>query len=366
MKVLLLADHSSIHTKRWAIALANLGVDVCVFSLSNKPQDLNDYPAHIEVYNGQINQGIFLKSQSILTKLSYLKLLPRLKKLIKTFKPDIVHAHYATSYGLLGVLSKKTKLFITVWGSDVLLFPKRGFLHKKLIKTILEKADVVTSSSKFMADEVNQWSRCEIKVIPFGIDTELFKLQPNKKMANDFVIGTVKSLEVVYGIDCLIKSFAVLCKKVTSKKLKLVIVGDGSQYKALRELSERLSVLDKIEFLGKVPNTELPAIYSRFNLTCFFSRSESFGVSIIESASCEVPSVVSNVGGLPEVVINEKTGWVLKAFETEKIADELLSIINSENLEKVGREARLNVLKKYRFELNTNEMYELYETHISQ
>ena len=134
MKLLLLADPSSTHTIKWAKSLAKKDVDIFIFGLSDYDQSVYENFENIKVYSLGYKRNIIMGKEGNVSKLRYLKALPAVKKVIKGYKPDIVHAHYATSYGLLGALSGFHPLIISVWGSDIFNFPRKSFLHKGLIK----------------------------------------------------------------------------------------------------------------------------------------------------------------------------------------------------------------------------------------
>src|SRR5688572_25038511 len=138
-RILFLSDIDSSHTRKWAISLHERKFTVAIFSIRKSSTDwFAGYP-NISVYDGDgFSKEKF--SGSSAGKLDYLKLLPALRKAIAEFKPDIIHAHYATSYGLLGVRTGFHPLIISVWGSDVFEFPRKSILHRYLVKRNLRKA----------------------------------------------------------------------------------------------------------------------------------------------------------------------------------------------------------------------------------
>ncbi|MCD7873784.1 MAG: glycosyltransferase, partial [Acidaminococcaceae bacterium] len=149
-------------------------------------------------------------------KIRYLEALLLLKKVIKIFQPDIIHAHYATSYGLLGALVGFHSYIISVWGSDIFDFPNISLFHKNIIKYNFFKADIILSTSNVMAEEIQKYTSKGIKVTPFGVDINEFKplnvdsiFKPNK-----IVIGTIKTLEEKYGIEYLIRAFSIVKKEI--------------------------------------------------------------------------------------------------------------------------------------------------------
>ena len=130
MKVLLLADVNSIHTQRWARSLSDQGIEIGIFSL-NRPNsdtvkglDCLSKPIPVFLPSG-LNDD--LSASGLVQKLKYLTVVPSLRKAIKKFNPDIVHAHYASSYGTLGSLSGFHPRILSLWGSDIFDFPKRSF-----------------------------------------------------------------------------------------------------------------------------------------------------------------------------------------------------------------------------------------------
>src|SRR5579872_1122148 len=111
-RILFLADVNSTHTRKWAESLAERGFEIGVFSLRNPDNDwLKKYKNIFLLSDSKTSAKTF--HEVSLKKSVYLKLLPKLKKAIKEFKPDILHAHYATSYGLLGRLSGFHPFFIS-------------------------------------------------------------------------------------------------------------------------------------------------------------------------------------------------------------------------------------------------------------
>ncbi len=173
MKILLLADINSSHTIRWAKALAQHNMDILVVGLAGLNHTEFDGIENLSVRS--LHQLIDYKHQA-LSKVKYLKALPVVKQCIREFRPNIVHAHYATSYGLLGALSGFHPFVISVWGSDVYEFPKTSFLHKSLLQYNLGKADKILSTSQAMAKETALYTNKNIDITPFGIDTNIFKI----------------------------------------------------------------------------------------------------------------------------------------------------------------------------------------------
>ncbi|MEO6303328.1 MAG: glycosyltransferase, partial [Bacteroidia bacterium] len=292
MKVLLLSDTHSEHTEKWALGLANSGIKVGLFSFNKASYDWYVHE-NITVFFEPENK---INAESTLTKLAYIKYVSILKKIIKQFEPDILHAHYATSYGLVGALADFHPFIISSWGTDVMKFPNKNFVAKSILKFNFKKADLLCATSYTIKEYINQVISIPVSVIPFGINIDEFKPKPVKSLfkETDFVLGSIKPVERLYNIDILIRSFAKLLPKYDN--LKLLIIGEGSERKALQELCTSLGINEKVTFTGRIPFKDVSNYYNMLNVLVNISEYESFGVSVVEAMACGKPVVVTNVG----------------------------------------------------------------------
>lgn len=363
MKILLLSWPNSIHTIRWALALADRDIEVCIFGF--EALKVKDYDICSNIMIKTLNQSLSMREGSF-EKLKYLSALPRIKEIIKEFNPNIVHAHYASSYGLLGALSGNHPFVISVWGADVYSFPLKSFLHRKLLEYSLSKADKVLSTSFVMVQETNKYTTKQIEVTPFGVDLKQFTNVDKKDIfeESDIIIGTIKALEEKYGIKYLIEAFCTLSKKYPKLPLKLLIVGGGSLEKELKALVDNLGLNEKILFTGKIEHKDIASYHACLDIfvSLSISDSESFGVSVVEASASEKPVLVSNVGGLVEVVEDKVTGYVVNAKNTLAAADALEKLVLDVNLRKdFGNAGRKRVEDLYDWDKNVNKMIDIYK-----
>lgn len=355
MRILLLADINSPHTMKWVRGLCDSGMSVGLFSLRSSQ---TDWYQNLDNFTLLYEANSSRNSDSILVKLGYLSKLVALRKAIGKFNPDIVHAHYASSYGLMGRLAQPKKLFISIWGSDVFEFPKKSRMNKRLFQWILKGADRLFSTSRVMAKEIGNYSTKEVTVIPFGIDPNRFKKKVVKKPSEIFTVGTIKSLEEVYGIDRLIRSFALFYASFPQSECR--IYGKGSKESELKRLVEDLQLQGIVKFMGYIDHDRVPEVLSEMDVFCVLSRSESFGVAVIEASACEIPVIATKVGGLPEVVVDQKTGFLVDQNEIE-IAEKLQLLASNPSLrEELGENGRSFVRQNYDWENNLKLMLEAY------
>lgn len=360
MKILLLADSNSSHTIKWVKALSERGINICVFGLQSLNHSLFNDLENVQCFS--LNKGLN-KKEGAWSKLSYLKAVPYIKQIIKKEKPDLLHAHYASSYGLLGALCGFHPYVLSVWGSDVFSFPRKSILHEYLLRYNLSKADRLLSTSQTMALECKKYTKKDIALTPFGVDLNKFTLKASE--GNQQILGTVKALEHKYGIDILIKAFAALVPSFPN--LELQIVGEGQEKDNLIQLAEDLGVRSRVSFLGKIDNDQVPQVLHSFTIYAALSRcEESFGVAIVEAQACGTPVIVSRMGGLTEVVNDGVTGLCISNESVEEAIRAIERILKDENLRKnLVLAARTNVEKAYSWEKNVDSLVEIYNNLVS-
>ena len=360
MKVLLLADIDSAHTRKWALGLASAGFTVGLFSFNRASSPWYSQNKNIQVlHQAQQKQ----KGGSDLVKLNYLSRRRKLKKAIRAFEPDILHAHYATSYGLLGALSRFHPYIISVWGSDIFSFPRKSFLHKLILKYNLKKADYVFSTSNVMKDETLKFTRRPVFVTPFGVDTDRFA--PGKLTGvfkeSDIVVGTVKSFESIYGIDVLVDAFVVAKKLKPQLPLKLLLVGDGSLTSKLKDQVRTAGIESDVFFAGKIPNAEVAQYHQMIDIFVSPSLEESFGVSVVEASACAKAIIAARTGGLLEVTKENETALIVRAGNAKETADAIIKFAESPELRKqFGQRARQFALDHFSWEKNLKTITVLY------
>ena len=180
---------------------------------------------------------------------------------------------------------------------------------------------------------------------------------------NDIVIGTIKTLEEKYGIEYLIKAFAIVKNKYHNLPLKLLIVGDGSLSENLKNLVHDLNIEEETVFTGKIAH-ELVPVYDNMlsvSVSVSVSNSESFGVAVIETSACGKPVVVSDVGGLPEVVKDGITGIVVPPRNPEKTAEAIEKLVLDDSMRKqMGAAGREHVAQFYDWNKNVEQMVDIY------
>lgn len=354
MKIALLGNANSIHIRRWAEGLFSKGVEVYLLTCHPIKESYSD--------------GIYLYQLTPLPPIGYIFAARKLKKVLSKIQPDLLHAHYVTGYGTLAVLSGFQQLMISAWGADVYDFPKKSPFHYWLVERNLKKCKAIGSTSHCMLKMINS-----IKpdlpltyVTPFGVDIDLFRPYTKDNESNikhRIRIGTVKLLHKKYGVDTLIRAFALLNERHPEEDMELVIIGNGPEEKSLMSLSIELGVSHIVDFKGYIDNTKVSQALSELDIFVALSRleSESFGVAAVEANACGLPVVVSDVSGFKEVVVNEITGLIVAKDNPEEAAKAIYRLVANAGLRKeMGICGRAHVVEHYSWDVSLNRMIHVY------
>lgn len=354
MKIAILAQRNSIHAVRWVNGLALRGHSVHLLSSMDAGEPLHE---DVVFHKLPVNppHGYFLNVFAV-------------RKILKRVEPDILNSHFASGYGTLGRLSGFSPHVLSVWGSDVFEFPEKSVLHEKLIRRNLLRASLVCSTSRAMAARTKELAPLiDVAVTPFGVDIDEFRPKDCEREVNDepLIVGTVKTLAPKYGIDLLLRAFALLvdmgnCSSALDTA-RLMIVGGGPDEAELKDLARRLGISGRTDFTGPVPHADVPRYLQELDVYVALSRIESFGVAIIEASSCAIPVIVSNVGGLPEVVEDGVTGIIVEPENPSAAATALRSLLADPVLRRqMGDAGRQEVLRKYTWKHSIDVMEAAY------
>ncbi len=351
--IAIVGSQSSIHVVRWANALVEKGYRITVITMHSGVQ-----PFHADVD---------IVKLPFKNPYGYILNIPVVKKVVKELSPDIVHGFYALGYGFLTRYSSYRPVLLSVMGSDVYDDIENKFMKRIVIKNI-EKADMVCSTSYIMREQIDSLlpNPRKVRITPFGVDTNVFS--PKEKVGFDdehsFVFGTVKGLKPKYGVDILIRAFSKFCKKYPDKKFKLIIAGDGFELHNLEKLALSLGVEKDCDFIGNKFHSEIPDLLRKFNVFIALSRfdSESFGVAVVEAMSTGLPVIVSDAGGLKEVVENGVTGIVVPKNSVQEAFNAMVAIFENQDLSrKLGENARKKVLRLYQWTDSVIQMESIYK-----
>ena len=267
-----------------------------------------------------------------------LALSSKLVDMVKLYKIELLHVHYAIPHAYAGYMAKQMlkdegihiPMVTTLHGTDITLVGNHPH-YKPAVSFSINKSDIVTSVSQSLKDETYKLFNItkEIEVIPNFIELKNAKIKEGEPcyrslMAHDseMIITHISNFRKVKRIPDIIKIFHLIQQQIPAK---LMMVGDGPEKEKAESLCEELGIANKVIFFGN--SHEIDKILCFSDLFLLPSETESFGLAALEAMACSVPVISSNTGGLPEVNSEGFSGYLSNVGDIESMAKNAIKIL---------------------------------------
>jgi N-acetyl-alpha-D-glucosaminyl L-malate synthase BshA len=287
-----------------------------------------------------------------------LALSSKLVDMVKLYKIDVLHVHYAIPHAYAGYMAKQMlkdeginiPMVTTLHGTDITLVGNHPF-YKPAVTFSINKSDFVTSVSESLkSDTLKLFSiKNEIQVIPNFIDLDKEKKDPNTPChrsvmaaADERIITHISNFRGVKRIPDVVKIFYKIQKEIPAK---LMMVGDGPEKEKAEELCFELGIQDKVIFFGN--SNEIDKILCLTDLFLLPSQTESFGLVALEAMACSVPVISSNSGGLPEVNFDGFSGFLSDVGNVDEMAKNALAILKEDDVLNKFKRNALSIAEKF-------------------
>ena len=189
------------------------------------------------------------------------------------------------------------------------------------------------------------------------IESDVFRFRARPQLSPRFLAN--RNLEAHYGVDCVLRAFAIIQARLPDASLTLA--GDGSQRRLLENLANELQ-LRNVEFKGQVEHSQVVALYDEANIYLNASLIDNQPLSLLEAFACGLPVITTNPGGIPDIVTNERTGLMVECGDHEGISQAALRLLNDQELaQRIISEARAEC-RKYSWDAVRDQWIELYQT----
>lgn len=276
-----------------------------------------------------------------------LALASKILEVAETWKLDVLHMHYAIPHATAAYLAREMykptrylPFVTTLHGTDITLVgARKSFLP--ITRFSIAQSDALTSISRYLADETcRTFGNCAVEVIPNFINAREYSRRSNEALRRSLAPGDEKLLIHVSNFrpvkrigDC-VHAFARVRERLPAR---LVMCGDGPERESAERLAREYGIPDEVLFVGQVPN--IADYLSVADLLLMPSETESFGLAALEAMACEVPVIATRAGGLPEVVLDGETGFLVPIGDISAIAERAMEILSDD-----GRRRRMGAL----------------------
>lgn len=298
----------------------------------------------------------------------------RLRREIRSFKPDMVSAHlqpaeFCARLALLGTSAAELPLVITKHNLKVFgRLPGESALARWTARRASALISV-SESVKALCDATGCSAAARRSVtVHNAIDLApydgRFREQSQKLRLewgvreHELVIGTAGRLLPVKAIHILIRAFASY-QKIASGAVKLVVVGRGPLRGELESLSKALKIEDKVVFAGF--REDMPAVMGAFDVFALTSETEAFALVILEAMAAGKPVVATRVGGVPELVLEGETGKLVAPRDPDAAAAALAFFDDASNRQAFGAAGRRRAMEGYSLDHMFRETMAIYQ-----
>ncbi|MGL2966265.1 glycosyltransferase [Flavobacterium sp. XGLA_31] len=292
----------------------------------------------------------------------------KIRRIAKSFKPDMVIAERTTSYGFLAALTGIRPVAIAQQGiTDLWPHNSPLYIFKKMLQDYaFKKADLIHAWGKVMSDHMKKSKVDMTKVLelPKGIDLTSFTFSDSQNL--DYINAIVtRALEPEYKHDVILKAFAILKKK--NIPFTLNIIGDGSMLKSLQKTAHELNIEKEVIFKGRMANDQVAKLLTQANFYISMPITEGVSASLFEAMACGCFPLVTNLPGNRSWITHQENGILIPKDNYKVLAEELQYAFERSVWRKaVTEKNRKFVEEKANYKINMKKIAEAYHELINK
>ena len=334
MKICYLANAQSIHTQRWAQHFSKIGHQVTVISFD---------PAGIE--NIEV---IVPPRHTSDRRLNILLNISRVRRLVDDIHPDILHAHYVTSYGFVGALAGKRPYVVTAWGTDVLIEPEKSWWYRRIVRYALCRADLITSMAPHMTELLVKRGyapKDRIITLPFGVDTDIFN--PGKRVRSHGnqkgVVVSTRRPDYGMDVDTFVRAIPLVLK--VFEDAHFVMTGEGPLRQSIEQLAADIGVSDHIEFRGEISHREMPELLGMADVFVSTSPSDGNNISLNEAMACGTFPIATDIPANRAWIEPGKNGLLYPCRDVDQLADRIIESLRRPDWREAVMEQNWSIIR---------------------
>jgi len=372
MKICLIASPTSIHTLRWIEFLKKAGNEVHLITFS--PAEVNGATVHS--LNAKFSLGLLSKIFAPLPTLLDLRFIPKIKRILKEIKPDILHGHYLTCYAFFAACTTFHPLVVSAWGSDLSTDPDQSVFSKLIIKYVFKKADLIHLADKPAKDRAIKLG-CEDRKIflqLWGIDVSRFSPENRSEILRR-QLGIESSYAIInanaltnqkYCHDVLIKAIPHVLKNI--ENVKFIFTASGPSKQELKQLAEKLNIKNHVIFLGGISYAKMPTYLASADIyvDTFYPRNmqggSGVGIAIMEAMASGLPQIMPQTPTIIDPNNNWFRGISYRPGDYKDLAKKITYLLQNQSLrENIARESRIKAVQVFDLNKNINNWQQIYE-----
>jgi len=288
-----------------------------------------------------------------------------LQRIIKELKPDLIHAGPIQTCAFIAALTGFHPLLTMSWGFDLMKDVHRSRWWEFTTRYALKHSAFFVSDAQVTRDKAVAYGMNpqRTQVFPWGVDLERFAPVKADGRPQDDGITLLcnRSWEPNYGVDVLARAFIRVAQQ--REDVSLILLGNGSQGAAIRNILINGGAIDRVTFPGYISNNDLPRFYQMADIFISPSHVDGSSVSLMEALASGLPCLVSDIPANKEWVTDSENGWLFPDGDVNALATRIMQIIQQrEQLATLGRNARRVAAEKADWQKNFKVLLQSYQT----
>lgn len=289
-----------------------------------------------------------------------------LRLFFRLLRPDVVLGCMATKYGFYAALVGFKPLILIVWGSDVLIAPKRFFFFRFMAQFALKRADAIIVDSKVQEKAVVQLGCTKEKILKFpwfdlkNIHVMHSRADIRKKLGwhHNPIVISLRKHEPIYCVECLIDAIPHIVSAVPESRF--LILGKGRLTDKLKGKVKELGIEQYVKFIGQVPRNSVASYLNAADVYVSTSLSDGTSASLLEAMALKVPPIVTNIEGNREWIRNDWNGFLVPPKDPRCLAEKIVSLIKNKYLRRrIGKNGLKTVKTKVDWSKNSKAFADL-------
>lgn len=366
MKLCIIANAASVHTRRWIAPLLECGYRVHLVSYAC----CSDSIPSVEITD--------LTRLTNAPKARFFVWAWWLRRYIKNIEPDVLHAHQIQAAGWLGAMSRFHPLVVSSWGSDLLLEPHKSMFRHALVQWVLRVSDQLIVPSTLMVRAAKElgYPEAKLRCIPWGVETEVFNSAPMDHMetrlrlgidAHTKVILSPRGIAPVYNHDVLIEAVHDLTERFPSLVLLMLRFNVDPHVSARLESMIAEFNLDRhVRWLPPQTPSEMAQLYRMADVVVSIPSSEGYGFSVYEAMAAGCPTIISDLPVFNDELIDGVHTLKVPVRNPTATRQRLAELLDDATLRQILREQAFEVVKPHDVSHRVAATEEMYRELVSR
>jgi glycosyltransferase involved in cell wall biosynthesis len=366
------------HDHRFLSALAGTDHEIFFLRLERGYRQVEDrvLPERVQVVSWRGGRAAFRWRD-------LLALVFDVRRVVRQIKPDVVHAGPVQLGAFMAALAGCKPLVTMSWGSDLLKDADRSWLYRWLTRFTLSRSTVLVGDCQAVRRKAESLglSPGRVFLFPWGVDLSHFSpaggstelsssahpidLRSRLGWQDAFVLLSLRSWEPIYGVDVVVRAFAMCAQEMPD--LRLVLLGGGSQASWIQSFLQQHALHSQVYLGGQVNQLDLPAIYRAADLYLSASHSDGSSVSLMEALACGKPVLVSDIPGNREWISQGVEGWLFPDGDASSLAEGIRRASRQRReLSLMGQAARRLAEKRADWRKNFQVLLQAYQSAVER